>query len=143
MAGSAFATMRGGCQTCEEDFPYRHAASLLANVGYRIHSRIAVGAEVFWMPVDTESGWIQTTHLDAVVQLRPWRTAGFFFKGGAGMAFVRNWLDVTEASPVTSKPLSVVIGAGWTFRTEKRVGFQLFAAQRAAALGDLRGSTDR
>ncbi len=54
-----------------------------------------------------------------------------------GMAFVRNWIDVPEARPLTPKALSVVIGAGWTFRTEKRVGFQLFAAQHAAALGDL------
>ena len=48
VVGSTFATMRGGCQTCEENFPYRHAASLLADVGYRINPRTAVGAEVFW-----------------------------------------------------------------------------------------------
>lgn len=53
------------------------------------------------------------------------------------MAFVRNALDVVEERPTTSKALSLVIGAGWSLRPERRVSFQLFGAQHAAALGDL------
>ena len=141
-AGAAFATLRGDCQTCEEDFPYRHAASFLANIGYRLHNRMDVGAEVFWLPVTTDAGdRIRTTHLDAVAQFRPWASKGFFVKGGAGVAFVRNWVDVPDAPPVTSKALSVVIGGGWAFRTADRFGVQVFAAQHAAALGDLQTST--
>ena len=119
VAGGAFATLRGDCQTCEEDFPYRHSGSVLANVGYRVNDRMDVGAEVFWMPVDTEEGQIRTTHIDAVAQFRPWASQGFFVKGGAGMAFVRNWVDVIGPGPINSKALSVVIGTGWVFRPDR------------------------
>jgi hypothetical protein len=136
-AGTAFATLRGDCQTCEEDFPYRHAGSILANIGYRVNSRMDVGSEVFWMPVDTPQGEIRTTHLDAVAQFRPWESHGFFLKGGAGMAFVRNWVDAIGPNPINQKALSVVIGAGWAFRPAARIGFQVFGSQHVAALGDL------
>jgi hypothetical protein len=135
-AGAASATLRGDCQTCEEDFPYRHAGSILANIGYRVNDQMDVGGEIFWMPVDTEQGEIRTTHLDAVAQFRPWASKGFFLKGGAGMAFVRNWVDAMGLAPVNQKALSVIIGAGWAFRPDQRVGFQVFGAQHVAALGD-------
>jgi hypothetical protein len=135
-AGSTFATVRGDCQTCEEDFPYRHAASILANVGYRVNDRMDVGGELFWMPVNTVDGRIRSTHLDAIAQFRPWASQGFFLKGGAGMAFVRNWVDTIGPEPINQKALSVVIGAGWAFRPDERVGLQLFGAQHMAALGD-------
>jgi hypothetical protein len=136
VAGGTFATVRGDCQTCEEDYPYRHAGSVLANVGYRVNGRMDVGAEVFWIPLSSASGHIRTTHIDAVAQFRPWGSKGFFLKGGAGMAFVRNWVDVI-GEPINSKALSVVIGAGWEFRWTERFRLQLFGAQHAAALGDL------
>src|SRR5262245_8162288 len=82
-AGTAFATVRGDCQTCEEDFPYRHAPSVLADVGYRVNGRMDVGAELFWVPADTADGHIHSTHIDAVAQFRPWASKGFFVKGGA------------------------------------------------------------
>jgi hypothetical protein len=136
-AGTAFATVRGDCQTCEEDFPYRHAGSILANIGYRVNNRMDVGAEVFWMPADTTQGEIRTTHIDAVAQFRPWASQGLFLKGGAGMAFVRNWVDAIGPDPINQKALSVVIGAGWAFRPAKRIGLQVFGSQHVAALGDL------
>lgn len=136
-AGAAFTTVRGDCQTCEEDVPYRHGASFLANLGYRVNGRMDVGAEIAWMPIDSDRGQITTTHLDAIAQFRPWSSQGFFIKGGAGMAFVRNWVDLPGGSPVRQKALSVIIGAGWAFRPEKRVGMQIVAAQHVAALGDL------
>jgi hypothetical protein len=97
-----------------------------------------VGAEVFWMPIDTDQGRIRTTHIDAVAQFRPWASHGFFLKGGAGLAFVRNWLDAVGPDALNSKALSVVIGGGWHFRPSSRIGLQLFAAQHAAAVGDLK-----
>lgn len=136
-AGVAFATMHGDCQTCEEETPYRHHTSILTNVGYRVNPRMDVGAEVAWMPVDSERGRINTTHIDAVAQFRPWSSQGFFLKGGAGMAFVRNWVDAIGPASINQKALSVVIGGGWAFRRERRVGLQLFASQHVAALGDL------
>ena len=138
VAGGASATVRGDCQTCEEDYPYRHGGSILANFGYRANPRMDVGAEIFWVPLETASGTLNTTHIDAVAQFRPWRTHGFFMKGGAGMAFVRNWVDTLGSGAINSKALSIVVGGGWAFRTEQRVGFQLFASQHAGALGDLK-----
>jgi hypothetical protein len=137
VAGGASATIRGDCQTCEEDYPYRNGGGVLVNAGYRANTRMDVGAEVFWVPMDTEFGRIRSTHIDAVAQFRPWRTHGFFLKGGAGMAFIRNWVDTLQPDAINSKALSIVIGGGWMFRTDKRVGLELFASQHAAALGDL------
>lgn len=135
--GGGFTAARRGCQTCDEPTPARHTGSVLVDVGYVIDRRTRVAAEVVWIPVGTVSGRRSTTHLDAIALFRPWSTRGFFVKGGAGMAFVRNALDAVEERPTTSKALSLVIGAGWTLRPERRVSFQLFGAQHAAALGDM------
>ena len=140
VAGGAFATMRGDCQTCEEDFPYRHAGAVLVDVGYRANPRMDVGAEVYWMPIDTAEGNIRTTHIDAVAQFRPWASQGFFVKGGAGMAFVRNWVDTLGSDSFNEKALSVIIGAGWAFRPARRLGVQVFGTQHALAMGDLQAS---
>ena len=140
VAGGASATMRGDCQTCEEDFPYRHSGAVLVDVGYRTNPRMDVGVELYWMPIGTSQGRINTTHVDAVAQFRPWASRGFFLKGGAGMAFVRNWVDVLGTDSFNSKALSVIIGAGWAFQPNARFGFQVFGTQHALALGDLQAS---
>jgi hypothetical protein len=140
VAGGAFATLRGDCQTCEEDFPYRHSGAVLGDIGIRVTPRMDVGAEVFWMPIETSEGNIRTTHFDAVAQFRPWTSKGFFLKGGAGMAFVRNWVDVLGPDSFNEKGLSVIIGGGWVVRPTSRLGLQFFATQHAFALGDLQAS---
>lgn len=139
-AGAAWATQRGDCQECEEDFPYRNSTAIVGNAGYRVNSRMDVGADILWVPVDTSAGRIKTTHFDAVAQFRPWSSKGFFLKGGAGMAFVRNWVDAVGPEAINSKALSVVIGGGWAFRRDEKVGLQLFATQHVAALGDLQSA---
>jgi hypothetical protein len=140
VAGGAFATLRGDCQECEEDFPYRHSGAVLVDIGYRANPRMDAGVEVFWMPIDTSQGTIRTTHIDAVAQFRPWASHGFFLKGGAGMAFVRNWVDTLSPDSFNEKGLSVLIGGGWVVRPTARLGLQLFATQHAFALGDLQAS---
>jgi hypothetical protein len=137
VAGAGSATVRGDCQTCEEDYPYRNGGAILGNIGYRVNDRADIGGEILWVPVNTTSGNIRATHLDAVAQVRPWATRGFFLKGGAGMAFVRNWVDAVGPDAVNSKALSVVIGGGWAFRRSERIGIQIFVSQHAGALGDL------
>lgn len=141
VGGGSFSTIRGDCQTCEEDYPYRHSGSVLANAGVRVTPRMDAGLEFFWMPMETAAGRIRNTHIDAVAQFRPWASKGFFIKGGAGMAFVRNWVDVISPDAFNQKALSIVLGAGWVFRPQARVGLQVFGAQHAAALGDLQTST--
>lgn len=140
VAGGAYATLRGDCQTCEEDFPYRHSGAVLVDVGHRVNPRMDVGAEVYWMAIGTSQGTIRTTHLDAVAQFRPWASKGFFLKGGAGMAFVRNWVDVLGPDSFNEKGLSVLIGAGWVIQPTARLGLQFFGMQHAFALGDLQTS---
>jgi hypothetical protein len=138
VGGAAFATTRGDCQTCEAaEFPYRHSSSIVGNLGWHVNRRADLGAEVFWIPVDTPQGQIKVTHLDAVVQFRPWTSQGFFLKTGAGMALIRNWVDVIGPSAENSKALSVVIGGGWEFRPAPRLGMQFFASQHVSAIGDL------
>lgn len=141
VAGGSFSTIRGDCQTCEEDYPYRHSGSVLANAGVRVTPRMDAGLEFFWMPMETAGGRIRNTHFDAVAQFRPWASKGFFVKGGAGMAFVRNWVDVISPDSFNQKALSIVLGAGWVFNPQGRVGLQVFGAQHAAALGDLQTAT--
>jgi hypothetical protein len=65
------------------------------------------------------------------------RSSGFFLKGGAGMALVRDWVDVLGEGGINSKALSIVIGGGWVVRPTSRAGFEVFASQHAAALGDI------
>jgi len=141
VAGGSFATLRGDCQTCEGDYPYRHTGGVYLDVGRRIRPRVDVGVQTFWSSVGTASGHIKGTHIDAVGSFRPWVAQGFFVKGGAGMAFIRNWVDTIGSGSINSKALSVVIGAGWTFRPTSRVGLQLIGEQYAAALGDLQTAT--
>ena len=137
VVGAGSSTARGDCQTCEEDFPYRSGGSILGNVGYRLNPRADIGAEILWVPVETQQGEIRATHFDAIVQVRPWSSHGFFLKGGAGMAFIRNWIDAVGPAPINSKALSIAIGGGWAFRPTNRIGFQVFASQHAGAIGDL------
>ena len=140
VVGGSWTTLRGDCQTCEEDYPYRHSGAVLVDIGYRVNPRMDVGTEVFWMPIETAQGTIRATHFDAVAQFRPWGSQGFFLKGGAGMAFVRNWVDVLGSDSFNEKALSVIIGAGWAFRPTARLGLQVFGTQHALAMGDLQAS---
>ena len=136
--GGAATTLRGDCTFCElEQFEtrYNHTWSLLADIGVRVNPRMGVGVEVAWVPATTRVGdTFRTTFLLGVAKFRPWESSGFFVKGGMGMAFVRNWLFA--GAPITQKALALAIGTGWEFRRSERIGFQVYGAQHAAALGD-------
>jgi len=137
VAGGASGTLRGFCQDCAQDFPFRHGGAIVGNAGYRVSSRVDVGADLYWIQWRNESGRIRATAVDAVAQFRPWESKGFFVKGGAGMAFVRNWVHTMGPHPDDSKALAVVFGGGWEFNPKGRLGLQLFATQHVGALGDL------
>ena len=137
VAGGAAGTLRGFCQNCGQDFPFRHGGALVGDVGYRISSRVDVGADVFWMQWRNESGRIRATAINAAGQFRPWESKGFFVKGGAGMAFLRNWVQTVGPHPDNQKALSVMFGSGWEFNPKGPFGLQLFAMQHVGALGDL------
>jgi hypothetical protein len=139
--GGGLAALRGDCQTCEADYPYRRGPGVLVNTGYRPNSRVNVGAEVFWMPVDTGAQRVNTTHLDAIAQFRPWASHSFFVKGGAGVAVVRNWVDAIGPEAIRSKAPSILVGGGWAFHPSDRFGVQLYGAVHAVALGDFQTPT--
>ena len=120
VAGGASATLRGHCQDCPQDFPFRNTGALIGNAGYRLTSRTSVGADLLWTQWRNESGRIRATAIDAVAQFRPWETKGFFVKGGAGMALVRNWVHTLGTNPDNQKALAVVIGGGWEFNPTGR-----------------------
>jgi hypothetical protein len=136
-AGGGSGTLRGHCQECGQEFPFRHGGVLTGNVGYRVSSRLDIGADLFWIQWDNDSGRIRGTAYNAVAQFRPWESKGFFVKGGAGMAFVRNWVPSAGPDPENSKALSVMFGAGWEVAVKGRFGVQFFGTQHIGALGDL------
>ena len=137
VVGGASGTLRGHCTDCGADFPFRHGPGIVGNGGYRVSPRVDAGGDVFWMQWRNDSGTLQAVAINAVAQFRPWVSKGFFIKGGAGMAFVRNWVITTGPDPDDSKALSVVFGAGWEFKPKGRIGLQFFGTQHVGALGDL------
>ena len=137
VVGAGVGTLRGHCTACGADFPFRNGPAILGNGGYRVNPRLDVGGDVFWMQWTNESGNIQAVSFEGIGQFRPWVSKGFFVKGGAGMALVRNWVKTTGPHPDDSKALSVSFGTGWEFNPKGRLGLQLFASQYVGALGDL------
>jgi hypothetical protein len=145
-AGGGWATVIGDCRNCEGEPRYRHGGSILVNGGARVNSQMDAGAEVFWLPGTNEvtGDRNRATLFLGVGQFRPWRRHGFFLKGGMGVGFVRNWVydEASESAPsYLAKGLALSYGAGWAFRNERRVGFQLFASQHVVTIGDLTTST--
>ena len=143
VGGGGSTSLLGDCTDCEER-PYTHGGSVTGIVGRSINRRTDVGAEVLWMPTTMPSGDdVRITFLMASVQFRPWRTKGFFVRGGMGMAFVRNWLATVEntAPPIRSRAFGLGLGTGWEWLTGRHGGAQIYAAQHVAALGDLTTST--
>jgi len=149
VVGGGSTTVLSDCPDCTGENNYRHAGGLLINAGVSLNRRADVGAEVLWVPSTAITGdEIRTTFVMAVGQFRPWVTRGFFLKGGAGMAFVRNWVvdlsgNTDEAPPFTSKALAVVVGAGWEWLLTPKFGFELFGSQHVGALGDIQSSVGR
>ena len=140
--GGTSTTLRGDCQedcVAHGTGDYLHTGSFIAMAGARLNRKMDAGAEVSWVPATAKDGSeVRSTFLLAAVQFRPWESQGFFLKGAMGMAFVRNFIyDGTGTlPPITSKALGLSYAAGWAFRRNHRVGFEMFGAQHAAALGD-------
>ena len=139
--GGGSTTVLGDCTGCAPG-TYIHTGSALAGAGVSFDRRADVGLEVLWVPLRLSTGgYVRSLLLTASLQVRPWRSRGFFLKGGSGMAFVRNWVDVIDeiAAPSTAKAFALGLGAGWEWRTGGRFGFQAFGTHHVVALGDLAG----
>ena len=140
--GGTSTTLRGDCQ---EDCPahgtgdYLHTGGLVGVAGVRLNPQVDAGIEITWVRATTTAGEdVRSTFLLATGQFRPLASHGFFLRGGMGMAFIRNFaFDPNDVlPPITSKALGLTYGAGWAFRRSNRLGWELFATQHVAALGD-------
>jgi hypothetical protein len=142
VAGGTSTTILASCEDCVEDpATYRHTGSVLVNAGASINPRADLGAELL-LVASTTSGTdqIRVAFLMGSVQFRPWQSKGFFVKGGAGMAFVRNWILTTpggEDSGIRSKAFGLGLSSGWEWRVSRHFGAQALGALHVAALGDL------
>jgi hypothetical protein len=140
--GGTSTTLRGDCQedcVAHGTGDYLHSGSFIGMAGTRVNRKANAGGEVSWVPATARDGSaVRSTFLLAAGQFRPWDSHGFFVKGAMGMVFVRNFVyDGTGTlPPITSKALGLSYAAGWVFRRERRVGFEVFGAQHLAALGD-------
>jgi hypothetical protein len=142
VAGATSTTILASCEDCVEDpATYRHTGSVLINAGGSINPRADLGAELLLVAsTTTGTDQIRVGFLMGSVQFRPWQSKGFFVKGGAGMAFVRNWILTTTAgedSGIRSKAFGLGLGSGWEWRLSRHFGAQVIGALHVAALGDL------
>jgi hypothetical protein len=133
--------MLGDCEDCAGDF-YNHSGGASVQAGIALTPRADLGGEFSWVYATIPSGDnVRAAFLMATVQFRPWQRRGFFVKAGAGMALVRNWLNMLEDAPPTrSKALAIEVGAGWEWRATSHFGLQVFGGHHVAALGDFETS---
>ena len=135
-------TMLGDCDQCENE-NYLHGGHMRVTAGASIKERTDLGVQLLWVPQTLTTGdKIKVFFVMGGAQFRPWKTRGFFLTTEAGMAFLRNWLDVFEPQnpPIRSKAFALGIGAGWAWRTRSHFGLQISGSHDVAALGDLQTS---
>ena len=140
-AGGGFSSQKGDCSNCSGDPIYPKSGNLTIDVGARASAQLDAAVELTWAPAQMRTGDdIRVTYLLGIGQYRPLKTRGLFFKGGMGVAFVRNWVfnfTNDESVPFTTNAMALIYGAGWEFRTRSRVGFQIYGTHNVVALGDL------
>jgi hypothetical protein len=137
-AGLGYGAFRTDCSNCARDDLYSSGVSLMANGGVTVNDRVDAGGEIHWASTAFNAGEYRASFLLGIVQFRPWRTHGFYIKGGLGLAFIRARITVDEQT-TTSRPkgLGVHYGAGWIFGRKNRVSFAPFGGHYVASLGDL------
>ena len=136
--GLGYAAFRTDCTNCERDDLYSTGGSLMVSGGVAVNDRVDAGGEILWASTAFDGGEYRASFLLGIVQFRPWKTRGFYLKGGLGLAFVRASITVdgqtTESKP---KGLGVHYGAGWMFGRGRRVSFAPFGGHYVASLGDI------
>jgi|688.fasta_scaffold246381_2 hypothetical protein len=122
--GSAHAS----CDDCGDDDDDREtggAGSLRA--GWTLNSRVLLGIEgSAWTKTEDEDGTDITFNMynvSGTVTLYPSETAGFFVKGGAGLAFVNSQYKDgnTTIDSDMGNGLGLLAGVGYDFRLGRRV----------------------
>ena len=140
-AGGGFTSQKGDCSNCTGDPIYPKSGNVTFDIGARASAQLDAAVELTWAPSEMRTGdEIRVTYLLGIGQYRPLKNRGLFFKGGMGVAFVRNWVfnfTNDESAPFTTNAMALTYGAGWEFRPRGRFGFQVFGTHHVVALGDL------
>jgi hypothetical protein len=139
VVGGGATSILGDCTDCENR-NYLHTSGFLAIAGTSFTPRTDLGGEFFWTEARSAvSDPIRTAFIMGSFQFRPWRSAGFFVRISAGMAFEKNWIVTPDPNPpvFTSKAFALALGAGWEWRFTKHLGAQAYGVHHVAALGDL------
>ena len=137
-AGGGYTTFRTDCSNCEHGDDYTGGRGFLLNGGIAVNDKFDGGAEVFSAISGHEDVDYRTTYVLAVGQFRPWKTHGFFLKGGFGIVYFRGTIHVPgQAGSISSQGLGIHYGAGWIFGRDRRVSFGPFGAQYVATMGDI------
>jgi hypothetical protein len=143
VGGFLSTSLLGDCTDCE-GAQYRSTGSFLAGVGWALNARADLGVEILrvFSQSPTATDRVRVTFLLGSVQFRPWRTRGFFLKGGAGMAFVHNWILSLEGEDPSfrSRAFALDLAAGWEWRLSRHFAVQALGAHHVAAVGDLETS---
>ena len=141
--GGTSTTLRGDCQedcVAHGTGDYLHAGSVLVIAGTRVNRQMDVGAEVSWVPATTADGTpVRTTFLLADRPVQAVGHTGLLRKRQRRHGLRSQFRLRRDRAPCRRsrrRRLGLSYGAGWAFRRADRVGFQVFGAQHAAALGD-------
>lgn len=137
-AGLGYGAFRTDCNNCARDDLYSNGGGLMVSGGVVVNGQLDAGGEIFWASTTFDAGDYRAAFLLGVVQFRPWRTHGFYLKGGLGLAFIRANITVNDQTTTsTPKGLGVHYGAGWMFGRGRRVSVAPFGGHYVASLGDL------
>jgi Outer membrane protein beta-barrel domain len=119
--GSADAT----CDECEGDRQTGAAGAI--RLGWTLNPRVLLGIESgAWTKTEDEDGadvTINMYNVSGTLTLYPSETAGFFVKGGAGLAFVNSEIKGgnTTIDSDMGNGLGLLAGIGYDFRLGRRV----------------------
>ncbi len=123
-AGSADVT----CDDCDDDENDRETGAAGAlRAGWTLNSRVLLGIEgSAWTKKEDADGTditINMYNVSGTVTLYPSETAGFFLKGGAGLAFVNSKYEEgnTTVDSDMGSGLGLLAGIGYDFRLGRRV----------------------
>jgi hypothetical protein len=139
--GGGYLAGRADCTNCETSPPFGNGSAFLFHGGLRVTERLLVGGEIFSTARTLNGMSLRDTYVLGIAQYRPFRTHGFFLKGGYGMGFIKDAFTVegVEETARTSG-IGLMYGVGWVFREGSRLSFAPVAAQYVTTVGDVQAA---